>query len=184
MRDEFVHGASYFSALSVDEIINAYAVAQTNQKEHLTKDVEKRALLSCLMTDGPYCFAFDKQYGHSNLLYTGELDDGLWVRDTSEFGNLWLASKKHSDNLMTQHLDLSNDQDNYEIGLQVIQKQYTFILKFFMYDAVSKEFDYPIAKSFSKIYSSTVELGVSFPRQVMLSQKRPAHEVRIDYIRE
>ena len=53
-----------------------------------------------------------------------------------------------------------------------------------MYDAVSQDIDYPIAKSFSKIYSSTVELVVSFPRQVMLSQKRPAHEVRIDHIRE
>ena len=53
-----------------------------------------------------------------------------------------------------------------------------------MYDEVSKEHDYPIAKSFGKIYSPTVELVVSFPRQVMLSQKRPPHEVRIDHIQE
>ena len=38
-----------------------------------------------------------------------------------------------------------------------------------MYDEVSKDYDYPIAKSFSKIYSPTVELVVSFPMQVMLS---------------
>ena len=38
-----------------------------------------------------------------------------------------------------------------------------------MYDAVTSEHDYPIAKSFGKIYSPTVELVVSFPMQVMLS---------------
>ena len=38
-----------------------------------------------------------------------------------------------------------------------------------MYDAVTNEHDYPIAKSFGKIYSPTVELVVSFPMQVMLS---------------
>lgn len=38
-----------------------------------------------------------------------------------------------------------------------------------MYDEVSKDHDYPIAKSFGKIYSPTVELVVSFPNQVMLS---------------
>ena len=70
------------------------------------------------------------------------------------------------------------------MGIQVLNSQYTFILKFFMYDEVSKEFDYPIAKSFGKIYSPTVELVVSFPSQVMLSQKRPPHEVRIDHIKE
>ena len=53
-----------------------------------------------------------------------------------------------------------------------------------MYDAVSSVYDYPIAKSFGKIYSPTVELVVSFPMQVMLSQKRPPHEVRIDHISE
>ena len=55
------------------------------------------------------------------------------------------------------------------MGVQVLASQYTFILKFFMYDEVSKDYDYPIAKSFSKIYSPTVELVVSFPMQVMLS---------------
>ena len=63
-----------------------------------------------------------------------------------------------------------------------MQSQYTFILKFFMYDEVSKDQDYPIARSFGKIYSPTVELVVSFPNQVMLSQKRPPHEVRIDHV--
>lgn len=78
----------------------------------------------------------------------------------------------------------SNDEGRFDLGVQVLNSQYTFILKFFMYDDVSKEHDYPIARSFGKIYSPTVELVVSFPHQVMLSQKRPPHEVRIDHIKE
>ena len=66
----------------------------------------------------------------------------------------------------------------------MLQSQYTFILKFFMYDHVSKDHDYPIAKSFGKIYSPTIELVVSFTGQVMLSQKRPPKEIRIDHIEE
>ena len=71
-----------------------------------------------------------------------------------------------------------------EIGVNVQDAHYQFILKFFMYDAVSDELDYPIAHSFSKVYTPTVELIVSFPNQVMLSQKRPPHEVRIDHVSE
>ena len=66
-------------------------------------------------------------------------------------------------------MKLSDDKGAYVVGIQVLEQQYTFILKFFMYDAVSIEQDYPIAKSFGKIYSPTVELVVSFPKQVMLS---------------
>lgn len=55
---------------------------------------------------------------------------------------------------------------------------------FFSYDEFTKDFDYPIYKSFSKIYSPTIELVVSFPMQVMLSQKRPPHEIRLDHIKE
>ena len=49
---------------------------------------------------------------------------------------------------------------------------------------MSPDQDYPIAKSFGKIYSPTVELVISFPNQVMASQKRPPHEIRIDHITE
>ena len=77
---------------------------------------------------------------------------------------------------------MSDDKGAFVIGVHVLEQQYTFILKFFMYDEVSLQYDYPIAKSFGKIYSPTVELIVSFPHQVMLSQKRPSHEVRIDHI--
>ena len=61
-------------------------------------------------------------------------------------------------------VDLSDDKGAYVVGIHVLEQQYTFILMFYMYDAVSGEHDYPIAKSFSKIYSPTIELGVSFPK--------------------
>jgi hypothetical protein len=63
----------------------------------------------------------------------------------------------------------------------VANKSYQFNLKFFTYDEVSKEFDYPMPKSFGKIYSPTVELVVSFPYQVMLSQKHREKEKRLDH---
>lgn len=37
-----------------------------------------------------------------------------------------------------------------------------------------------MAAAFARIYSPTVELVISFPQQVMLSQKRPPQEIRID----
>ena len=66
----------------------------------------------------------------------------------------------------------------------MLSPQHKFILMFFSYDEFTKDFDYPIYKSFSKIYSPTIELVVSFPMQVMLSQKRPPHEIRLDHIKE
>ena len=64
---------------------------------------------------------------------------------------------------MYKFITKSDDKNRFDIGIQVLKSQYTFILKFYMYDEVSKEYDYPIAKSFGKIYSPTVELIVSFP---------------------
>ena len=66
----------------------------------------------------------------------------------------------------------------------MLTSQYSFILKFYKYDEVSKEVDYPIPKSFGLIFTPTVELTISFPAQVMLSQKRPLNEVRIDHIQK
>ena len=70
-------------------------------------------------------------------------------------------------------LEVSNDKDSQFVGVMVANKSYQFNLKFFTYDEVSKIYDYPMPKSFGKIYSPTVELIVSFPYQVMLSQKHP-----------
>lgn len=53
-----------------------------------------------------------------------------------------------------------------------------------MYDDVAAEHDYPIASSFNKIYTTTIELVVSFPNQVFLSQKRPPGEIRLDHLEE
>ena len=39
----------------------------------------------------------------------------------------------------------ANDKDRLEVGLVAESVHYTFILKFFMYDAVSADYDYPIA---------------------------------------
>ena len=79
-------------------------------------------------------------------------------------------------------MKLSDDSNRFEVGIEVLDTQLTFILKFYMYDEVSKDYDYQITKSFSTIYSASVELIVSFPSPVMISQKRPPHEIRIDHI--
>ena len=80
-------------------------------------------------------------------------------------------------------LKKSDDKNRAEVGILVLENSsYLFWLKFFMYDDVSEVHDYPIAKSFSKIYTPTVELVITFPNQVMLSTKRPEGEIRIDHI--
>ena len=50
----------------------------------------------------------------------------------------------------------------------------------FTFDQVTVDVDYLIEKSFTKIYTAQMELVVSYPMQVMLSQKRPPHEIRYD----
>lgn len=133
-----------------------------------------------MMSDGPSCMPLDKYYNHSRLLYKGpNIPESL---DPTKFGQTWTRAKTYGSDVMKQLMNLSDDKGRFEVGIQVLQSQYTFILKFFMYDEVSKDQDYPIARSFGKIYSPTVELVVSFPNQVMLSQKRPPHEVRIDHV--
>ena len=78
----------------------------------------------------------------------------------------------------------SKDKNN-QVGIIALNQSNKFILMFYSYDdIISDDYDYPMYKSFSKIYSATVELVVSFPMQVMLSKKRPPHEVRIDHIKE
>lgn len=76
---------------------------------------------------------------------------------------MWRDARDYASNKMYNLIKQSDDKNRYDVGIQVLNSQYTFILKFYMYDEVSKEYDYPIAKSFGKIYSPTVELIVSFP---------------------
>ena len=51
----------------------------------------------------------------------------------------------------------------------MVERAYWFILKFFTYDNVTTEFDYPIRKSFEKVYTATENLIFMFPNQVFLS---------------
>ena len=67
----------------------------------------------------------------------------------------------------------------------LLERQYIFILKFFTYDQYTKNGqDYPIAKAFEKIYSTTESLLVMFPNQIILSSKRPRIEKTIDHLQE
>jgi hypothetical protein len=45
----------------------------------------------------------------------------------------------------------------------VVEKQYWFMLKFYTYDNLTKEMDYPIEKSFEKIFTTTEDLLIMFP---------------------
>ena len=81
-------------------------------------------------------------------------------------------------------MTLSDDSAAFQVGVLVVENASRFWLKFFMYDEVSAEHDYPIAKSFSKIYTASEELIVNFPYQVMMSTKRPPEEIRIDHLKE
>jgi hypothetical protein len=59
----------------------------------------------------------------------------------------------------------------------VIERAYWFILKYFTYDNVTNLYDYPIRKSFEKVYTATEALIVMFPNQIFLSQKQPVNLV-------
>ena len=64
----------------------------------------------------------------------------------------------------------------------LVNNQYQFTLKFFTYDKVSDTYAYPITRSFTTVYSPTIQLVISFPYQVLLSQERPPEEIRIDHL--
>ena len=50
-----------------------------------------------------------------------------------------------------------------DVGIDVLAPQHTLLLMFYKYDEVSKEHDYLMPKSFGKVFSTSVELIVSFP---------------------
>ena len=136
----------------------------------------------------------DKYYQHSKSLYNSvtvdqtkeviDFDDKSIQskRSAESFQNIFI--KANADSQLKSHKiqQKSDDKNRFEVGIQVLSSSYLFWLKFFMYDSVSEFHDYPIARSFSKIYTPTVELVITFPNQVMLSTKRPEGEVRIDQI--
>ena len=53
--------------------------------------------------------------------------------------------------------------------MSAMAKHYTFVLALYSYDPLTEEIDYPIEKSFLQYFSSSNELVVVFPAQVMLS---------------
>lgn len=70
-------------------------------------------------------------------------------------------------------------------GIQTLERSFWFILKFFTYDEYTANgMDYPIASAFEKIYSSTEAITIMFPNQVILSQRRPRIETRLDHLEE
>ena len=82
---------------------------------------------------------------------------------------------------MLSLMTMSDDNGRFEIGVRVIASSYNFILTFFSYDKINIDHDYLITRSFSKVYSPTVELIVDFPEPVILSQKSPPGEIKIQY---
>ena len=145
------------------------------------------------MADGPFCGPMDKYYRHSRSLYstpgeeerksteTFDWNNSFGNRKPDSYQNIFVKSRQRQFNTLLHRIETSDDRNRFEVGVKVLHSHYSFWLKFYMYDAVSAEHDYPIARSFGKIYTPTVELIVSFPNQVMLSQRRPPGEIRLDH---
>ena len=88
------------------------------------------------MSDGPTCIPFEMNFAHSKLLYN---DSAQELLNSTEYGRLWSNARSLYSKEMKQLLNLSDDNSSFEIGIQVIQSHFTFILKFYMYDDVSKD---------------------------------------------
>ena len=142
------------------------------------------------MSDGPFCGLMDQYYTHSKSLYTptdklNAIEYPIELkREPLTYQNMFVAARTKKYNVLKERLKKSDDKNRFEVGVEVLHQHYSFILKFYMYDEVSAEHDYPIASSFNKIYTTSMELVVSFPNQVFLSQKRPHGEVRLDHLEE
>ena len=145
------------------------------------------------MHEGPFCGPMDKYYRHSKSIYSTPIEETKEEKENTKwnsnfFGgrkpdsyhNIFVKSRERKFNELLKRVEISDDKNRFEVGVQVLHSHYSFWLKFYMYDAVSADHDYPIARSFNKIYTPTIELIVSFPNQVLLSQKRPFGEVRVD----
>ena len=50
-----------------------------------------------------------------------------------------------------------------ETSIELLDKSFWFILKFFMYDDFTQHGDYVVAPAFEKVYSSTESIIVMFP---------------------
>jgi len=130
----------------------------------------------CNIKDGPYCGPLDTNYRHSPRIFHN---------NATEYHEAFKKSVVYQSDVIRKLQKLSDDKGRNEVGIYVVQDNYSFLLKFYMYDNVTDgELDYPIASSFEKIYTTTERLVISFPNQVWLSQKRPQIEKRIDHLEE
>ena len=59
----------------------------------MTTDQESRAVLTCLMSDGPSCLPLDKYYHHSRLIYQDPNIDALMP---TKYGQLWSRAQTYA----------------------------------------------------------------------------------------
>ena len=109
---------------------------------------------------------------------------GFGSRLPKTYQELLLNSQEGNAKELSSILTLSDDSAAFQVGVLVVENASAFWLKFFMYDEVSAEHDYPLAKSFSKQYTPSLTLMITLPYQVMMSTKRPPEEIRIDHLKE
>ena len=162
-------------------------VAETQSQQTKTKinedgSPEVRGIATCLMSDGPSCASFDKYLAHSVAIFNN-VPEPKQPRP-NDFERLWLKARSHGSQELTNLMKMSSDNGSFELGIQVVQTHYTFIMTHYSYDKLTIDNDYQIAKSFGKVYSPTVELIIDFPEPVMLSQKKPPHEINLAYSKQ
>ena len=123
----------------------------------------------CNLSDGPFCGPMDKYYRHSKSLYSLQIEEE--GGSATSYHNLFVKSREHKFKELKELVELSNDKNRFEVGVQVLSSVFSFWLKFFKYDAVTEEHEYSISKQFTQFFTQTEELLVTFPNQVFLSQK-------------
>ena len=132
----------------------------------------------CTIQEGPTCGQLDFK-GAGNTRYQSEVT-GKIISHAEKL-------RETHDRMHAKSVELisKSKYGSVDSGVLLLERSYYFILKFITYDQYTADGeDYPLAKAFEKIYSSTESLTLMFPRQIMLSQKRPRQEIRIDHLKE
>ena len=99
----------------------------------------------CNLSDGPFCGPMEKYYTHSKTLYSMKIDMETQSAAGS-YHNLFVKAKDHKFKELKNLVELSNDKNRFEIGVQVLTDIFSFWLKFFRYDALTEEHEYNISK--------------------------------------
>lgn len=119
------------------------------------------------MADGPVCGGFDTFFGHSKGLYNKF--EPTARRSSTQYDTFFSQAIGMTYDFRRRTMLKSDDTGANQIGVKVLESHYSFFLKFYKYDAVSEEHDYPIAKAFSTVYTPTIELIISYPNQIWIS---------------